>query len=321
MHCRWRHAERSSCFLDRQKFAVGRFRFCLIARYFPLTSQTNNVMDLETVTVGSLAALAIEYAGDYRIRIMHGQAPHECNRILVGANDLWLGVRQVEVEFGKGTSFPAHCEMCREFVALDFDDDFLEQCSEQLLAVARRSRWRIPHGVEICSHREQALALFIGEHARAFCLAAGKFGLCHVERAQALLPLALKAAGNQPIVGINGAIAPLSSARLIARPLDAEPPLLEGRLAIGLKALGSSDGGGKPRGLQRCNESARNSFVDLHATYVETEATTPLDKVFAAAMVPRSRVPAAIVRTQATAAVAAAGETLQKCAAFSHGTT
>src|SRR5215468_4555470 len=137
MQCRCRNAERSGGFLDRQKFALGRFRFSLIARDFPLTAQTGDVMDLETVTVRGLATLTAEYAGDYRIRIMRGQAADERNRILVSANDLRVGVRQVHVEFSKRATFPAHCEMRCVLVSLDFDHDFFEQCSEQLLAVAR----------------------------------------------------------------------------------------------------------------------------------------------------------------------------------------
>jgi hypothetical protein len=61
--------------------------------------------------------------------------------------------------------------------------------------------------------------------------------------------------------------------------------LLEGRLAIGLETLGSSDGGGKPDWLQGRNEGARDGVVDLHTSDVETVAATPLDEVLAAAMV------------------------------------
>src|SRR5919108_2580413 len=110
MHCRWRNAKRSGGFLNRQEFTLGRFCFSLIARDFPLTAQTGDMVDLETVTVSGLATLTTEYASDYRIRIMRGQAAHERNRILVGANDLRLGVRQVEIELGKRAAPPAHRE-------------------------------------------------------------------------------------------------------------------------------------------------------------------------------------------------------------------
>jgi hypothetical protein len=68
---------------------------------------------------------------------MRSQAAHERNRILMGANDLRPGVRQVKVEFGERTALPSHREMRRELVTLDFDDDFFEQRPEQLLAIAR----------------------------------------------------------------------------------------------------------------------------------------------------------------------------------------
>src|SRR5215472_10649178 len=97
--------------------------------------------------------------------------------------------------------------------------------------------------------------------------------------------------------------------------------IAEGRLAIGLEMLGSSSSGGKLGRLERRNEGARYGLVDLNTTDVETVAATPLDKMLAAAMVPGSRVSAAIVSAQTTAAMAAAGETLQECAAFSHGAT
>src|SRR5215475_6725446 len=179
----------------------------------------------------------------------------------------------------------------------------------------------MPHDVEICADCEQARALRLREHARSFRLATGELGLCGFERAQALFPFALEAAGNQAIVGIHRAIAPLGTARLVIRPIDAEPPLLEGRFAIGLEALGSSDGGGKLDGLECRNEGARDGLVDLDTADVEAVAAATVDEVFATAMVPGSRIPPAIVRAQTTAAVAAAGDTLQERAAFSHGAT
>src|SRR5262249_4252319 len=179
----------------------------------------------------------------------------------------------------------------------------------------------MPHGVEVHSDREQAVALCLGEHARSFPLTTGELGPCSFERGQALLPLALEATGNQAIIGIHRAIAPFGPARLVIRPLDAELPLLEGRLAIGLEALGSSDGGGKFAWLKCSNEGARDALVNRATSDIETVAATPLDDVLPATMVAGSRVSTAIVRAQTTAAVAAVGEALQECAAFSHGAT
>jgi hypothetical protein len=53
-------------------------------------------------------------------------------------------------------------------------------------------------------------------------------------RPEALFPRTLEAARDEPVVGIYGAIAALGEACHVARPLDAEPPVLERGLAIHL---------------------------------------------------------------------------------------
>src|SRR5262249_57616357 len=122
MQCRWCNPERSSGLLDRQKFALGRFRFSLI-RYFPSLAQIGHMMGLETMTVGGFATLTIEDAGDHPIRIMRSQAAHERDRNLIGANDLRLEARQVKVEFGERTALPSHREIGRELFTLAFHAD------------------------------------------------------------------------------------------------------------------------------------------------------------------------------------------------------
>jgi hypothetical protein len=115
-------------------------------------------------------------------------------------------------------------------------------------------------------------------------------------RPRVMQGLAARSAGNQAIIGVHRTIAPLGPARLVIRPLNPKPPLLEGRLAIGLEALGGSDGSGKPDWLECRNEGARDRLVDLDAADVEAVAAATVDEVFAAAMVPGSRIPPAIMR-------------------------
>ena len=123
-------------------------------------------------------------------------------------------------------------------VALDLYDDLFKQCPQQLLPVTRCGRCRVPDGSKIASECEQTVALVLGEHARAFPLAARKLALCGFERTQAFLPLAFKPARDQSVIGIDSAIAALGTARLVAGPLDTEAPLLERGLSVALQALG-----------------------------------------------------------------------------------
>src|SRR5262249_56980791 len=75
---------------------------------------------------------------------------------------------------------------------------------------------------------------------RAIILATCQFRLRRLQRPEALFPRTLEAARDEPVVGIYGAIAALGEACHVARPLDAEPPVLERGLAIHLQLLSSS---------------------------------------------------------------------------------
>src|SRR6266516_3568940 len=209
---------------------------------------------------------------------------------------------------------------CR-LVALDLDDHFLDQCAEQLFPVARCSRGRSPDRREVGTDHAEAIAFLSREQARTLLLATCKFHLRCLECGQTLLPRALQATRHQPVVGIDGAIATLGEACCIARPLDAEPPVLERGRAIHLELLRSGQHRCDLCRLERCNECAGHGLVDLHATDVEAIAAAPLDQMLAGTVISRHRVATAVMCAQTAAAMPAAGEALQECAAFSHGTT
>src|SRR5215216_2923168 len=210
--------------------------------------------------------------------------------------------------------------MSRGLVALDLDDHLLDQRTEQLLPVTRRGCGRPPDCCEVETECADTATLLAREHARALILTTCEFRLRRLERIEALLPRTLEAARDEPVVGIDGAIAPLGEACRVARPLDAEPPVLERGLAIHLELLGSSQRRCDLRRLERCNECAGHGVVDLHATDVETIAAAPLHEMLTGAVISGRRVTAAVMCAQTAAAMSAAGEALQECAAFPHGT-
>ena len=85
----------------------------------------------------------------------------------------------------------------------------------------------------------------------------------------ALLPFALEAASDQAVVGIDGTVAALGAARFVACPLDAEAPLPERGLAIGLEPARGGDSGGELCRLEGGEEGPRDDLVDLDAADVE----------------------------------------------------
>src|SRR5208282_6698446 len=112
-------------------------------------------------------------------------------------------------------------------------------------------------------------------------------GLGGFERAQALLPFALEAASDQAVVGIDGAVAALGAARFVACPLDAETPLPERCLAVGLEPLCRGASGGELRRLEGGEEGLGDGLVDLDAADIEAIDAAAFDQDLAGAMIPR----------------------------------
>ena len=51
----------------------------------PMPAQVADVVDVEALSGGRAATLPVEDAGDDRIRVVNGQAPHEFDGVIVGA--------------------------------------------------------------------------------------------------------------------------------------------------------------------------------------------------------------------------------------------
>ena len=210
---------------DGEQFAVGRVGWRLVCGDVAVAAQAADDDRGEPFAGGGAAALAVEDPGDLAVVVVGGEpadqvdrCPRRCGR------RLRLGQR--DGELGDRAAFPADRERRAALLAVDVDDDFLDQAAEQLFAVAVGGRGRGPHATEVGAEREQPLALVPGQRPRALLLAQREFGLCLGELAERVLPVALKAAGDQPVLGLDLAIAPLSPVGLVFGALDLQPPLL-----------------------------------------------------------------------------------------------
>ena len=73
-------------------------------------------------------------------------------------------------------------------------------------------------------------------------------------------------------------------------------------------------------GRQRAQKRICYCLIDLDTADVETVNASSLDDVFARAVIARRSISAVIVSMQMAATLAASGQTLQQCGAFSHCT-
>src|SRR5215216_5634214 len=121
----------------------------------------------------------------------------------------------------------------------------------------------------VVAERADGRPLVGGQGLGAALLATGQLGLGRRDLGELVLPVALQAAGDQPVVGVDGQVAPLRQPGLEAGPLDLQAPLPEGGVVVGLQALGGGhrrvDAGGGERGQERLGDR----LVELDAADAE----------------------------------------------------
>ncbi len=175
-------------------------------------------------------------------------------------------------------------------------------------------------GLQVGAERQKAAPVYGTEHSRSLVFAPGELGFGLLELAQALLPLALKAAGDETVLGIDSAIAAFGTLCLVPGTFGGELPLGQRILAIGFEPFGSGESGFETRWSKRGENGACNRAVDLHRADAQTIDPATIDDIFAGAVVARRRGASGVVSAQPSPARAAAGQSLQQCASFSHGT-
>ena len=152
-------------------------------------------------------------------------------------------------------------------VALDFDDDLVNQRSQQFLSVPRRRRCCSPNRDKIGSERKDAVALLLVDRSGACSFTTRKIGFGGLHRLQAFFPLAFEPTRNETVVRVDGSIAAFGALGFVAGALDSQSPLPEDRLAIGLKPFG----GGKRRSQfcrrQSGQEKARTIVAKIAPAY------------------------------------------------------
>ncbi len=271
----------------------------------------------EGVAVGSLLALAAQDTGDHGIGIVLGQAAHKFEGVLVGSDRRLARLGAIDVEFGQHTPAPAQRQVGGLPAARRGDDDFVEQCAQQLLLVPRRGGGRLPDPRQVHAKCEHGLALVGRQFARSAPLAAFEFGPRLFEFAQALFPFRLEAAGDEAILGLDGTVPAFGALGFIARPFEGQTPLFERAVVIGFDPFGGAQRGLETGRLRRVEHGLGHRPVDLYAADVQAVHAACLDDVLTRTVIARRGVSSLVVDIQPPPAVAARGDALQQRASFS----
>ena len=237
----WRDAEDVSCAADREQFSVGRVFGGLVGGDAAVAAQPADDDRGEPLAARGAATLAVEDPGDRRVVVVDGEPLEQRDRVLVGAN-AGLVARQRNDELGDRAATPAERDRRAALLADHVEDDFLDQCAQQLFAVAVGGRRRGPNTPEVGAEREQSFALGRGEGARALVLAQLKLGLRGVKRGQRVLPVAFQTARDEAVLGLDLAVASLRSVGVVSGALDLQAPLRERSVVVGFERFGRHEG-------------------------------------------------------------------------------
>src|SRR5246127_2471638 len=305
---------------DSQQLALREGSGRLEARDVPLPPQTADMVGSKAVTVSGMTILTIEDTGDDGVWVISGQTANQGDCVLVGAHDRRFLAWQIDIEIGEASTSPPQGKAGAVLGLKHGDDDLFEQRSQQLLAIASSGGRRFPYALQVGTQRQQAAPVFCAERSGSFAFAPGELGFCPLELAQALLPFALEAVGDETVLGIDSAITAFGTLCLVPGTLGGELPLGERTLAIGFEPFGGGESGFETRGSQRGEKGAGNRTVDLHRADAQTKDAATIDDVFAGAVVARRRGASGVMSAQPSPARAAGGQSLQQCASFPHGT-
>src|SRR6201998_2865256 len=211
---------------DSQQLALREGSGRLEARDVPLPPQTADMVGRKAVTVSGMTILTVEDTGDDGVWVISGQTRNEGYCVLVGAHDRGFLARQIDIEIGEASTSPPQGEAGAVLGLKYGDDDLFEQRSQQLLAIASSGGRRLPYALQVGTQRQQAAPVLCAEPSGSFAFAPGELGFCPLDLAQALLPFALEAVGDETVLGIDGAITAFGTLCLV-------PGTLGGGLALG----------------------------------------------------------------------------------------
>ena len=174
----------------------------------------------ERQSAGGAAVLPVEDVRDHRVGVVDGEAADQVDGVLVGAQPVGWFAFDRHRQFGDRAALPAQQQLgvCFGVVAVHVDVDFVEQAAQQVFAVLVGGGRRRPHGGEVVAEREDHRFLLRGQGFRSCGFAAGEFGLGVGEGLQRGVPFGLQAAGDQAVVGVDGAVAALGAAGLDSGP-------------------------------------------------------------------------------------------------------
>jgi hypothetical protein len=151
-----------------------------------------------------------------------GEAADERDRGLVGGARVAAGARQRHAVLGDRAALPDDAQIGLVVLAVDGDDDLGDDRAQQLLALAVAGGGRLEDLAQVGAGAPAPGDLLVGERRRAPRAGRRERLLGAADLGQALLPLALQRARDEPVLGFAGVELATRAVGADTRPLEFE---------------------------------------------------------------------------------------------------
>jgi hypothetical protein len=165
-------------------------------------------------------------------------------------------------EFGVRAALPEEFKARVVLLAVDGEDNVLEQAAQELVAVSVGGRGRLSDAGEIGGEARERLSLLVaeGRGAAAFELAGN--ALLSVEFGQRGFERVLEGAGDEPMLGFAGVVLAARAFGLVGGAFDGEALQRDALVVRGLQGSESAGGGVDASRSDGIQERLRDGAVD-----------------------------------------------------------
>jgi hypothetical protein len=179
----------------------------------------------------------------------------QLDRVLGRAGALRSAPGEPDLQFGAGAAFPDDLDLGPPWFLAHRDGDLADQRAQQLLAIARGRRRRIPQPRQVTRDASERFALGRRQRLRSAALELGELAALALELRQRGLEPGFERAGDESVLGLAGVELAPGAACFKLGALDREPLPGESLVVLALELLDRlrrrSDPGRRD-GLEEC---------------------------------------------------------------------
>ena len=170
--------------------------------------------------------LGIQHERDLLVRVIRGNLPNQIIDVSTRNVPVTTGVIQRVGQFGRRTTGPADREISHRSLAVNQDNHFGDEATQQVLAITVRRCRSLPNRFQIRPGTTQPLRVVFTEWSRTASPESGQLVLALSEVVQSLIPGIFQGACHQPVLRFDPTELAFCSLRFVPSSLHQQLTLM-----------------------------------------------------------------------------------------------